>query len=136
MKSNYHFFFNVKLKHAKNILVHQKNIKLADFGLSKKIAEASSNTSKVLGILPYVDPKIFNDKNYKLNKTSDVYSVGVIMWQISSGYPPFKSVESHINLILAIQQGEREKIVDYTPIEYSNLYASKSIIIIHIHFSF
>ena len=101
---------------------------MADFGLSKKIAEASSNTSKVLGILPYVDPKIF-DKNYKLNKTSDVYSVGVIMWQISSGYPPFKSVEPYINLILSIQQGEREKIVDYTPIEYSNLYAGKSIII-------
>ena len=103
---------------------------MADFGLSKKIAEASSSESEMFGILPYMDPKSLNNqnKNYKLNKKSDVYSVGVIMWQISSGYPPFKSVESHINLILAIQQGEREKIVDYTPIEYSNLYASKSII--------
>ena len=61
------------MKHANNILVHQKTIKLADFGLSKKIAEASSNRSKVHGIIPYMDPKSFyNDKNqsqnYKLNK--------------------------------------------------------------------
>ena len=51
-----------------NILVHQKNIKLADFGLSKKIEEASSNTSKVLGVIPYIDPKKLNNQNYKLNK--------------------------------------------------------------------
>lgn len=65
--------------------MHEKNIKLADFGLSRKIAEASSNTSKVLGVIPYVDPKRFNNNKYQLNKKSDIYSVGVIMWQISSG---------------------------------------------------
>ena len=105
--------------------MHQKNIKLADFGLSKKIVEASSNAPKLFGVLPYIDPQIFDNKSYRLDKASDVYSIGVIMWQISSGYPPFKNVESHINLILAIQQGEREKIIDYTPIEYSDLYTSK-----------
>ncbi|CAB5387468.1 unnamed protein product [Rhizophagus irregularis] len=41
--------------HAKNILIHQKNIKLADFGLSKKISEESiiyiknvGNTNKII----------------------------------------------------------------------------------------
>ena len=105
---------------------------MADFGLSKKIAESSSNSSKILGILPYVDPKKFNDENYKLNKASDVYSVGVIMWQISSGYPPLKSMEC-INLILAVQNGAREQIIDHTPIEYSDLYESKCLLfILHI----
>src|ERR1051325_3762049 len=84
----------IQLKHANNILIHQKSIKLADFGLSKKIAE-SSNMTEIFGVVPYVDPKSFNNqsnicnksnksKNYKLNKKSDVYSVGVLMWQISS----------------------------------------------------
>ena len=66
----------MQLKHAENILVHQRNIKLTDFGLSKKVTEASSNTSKIFGVIPYVDPKKFNDQNYKLNKKSDVYSIG------------------------------------------------------------
>ena len=115
----------MSLKHANNILVHQKNIKLADFGLSKKITEESSNTSKVLGVLPYVDPKIFSNTNYRLNTKSDIYSIGVIMWQISSGNKPFANVESHLSLILAIQEGGREKFIDGTPIEYSDLYTSK-----------
>src|SRR5437763_86273 len=124
------------MKHANNILMHQKTIKLADFGLSKEIAEASSNTSKMFGVIPYMDPKSFNNrynnnnqgKNYKLNKKSDIYSIGVIMWQISSGQRPFyaEDVKYDISLALAIQGGERENIIDGTPIEYSNLYTSKS----------
>ena len=118
------------MKHTNNILVHQKNLKLADFGLSKKIAEASSDSSSAaLGVLPYMDPNKLENQDYKLNKKSDIYSVGVIMWQISSGYPPFKSAESYINLILTIQGGEREKIIDCTPNEYSDLYTSKLILI-------
>ena len=121
----------VQLKHANNILIHQKSIKLADFGLSKKITE-SSNMSEIFGVVPYVDPKSFNNqnnicnksKNYKLNKKSDVYSVGVLMWQISSGRRPFypEGVKYDISLVLAIQKGEREKIIDDTPVEYHNLY--------------
>ena len=109
--------------------MHRKYIKLAAFGLSKKIAEASSNMSKVLGVIPYVDPKVFNDKNYKLNKKSDIYSVGVIMWQISSGYQPFHlkniNYDDDINLTLDILNGKREEIIKETPIEYSNLYKGR-----------
>jgi serine/threonine protein kinase len=121
------------MKHTDNILIHQKAIKLADFGLSKKIAEASSSMSEIFGVIPYVDPISFNNQNnnqckkYKLNKKSDVYSVGVIMWQISSGYRPFypESEKYDIGLALAIQGGKREKVIDGTPIEYSKLYTSK-----------
>ena len=112
--------------------MHQKNIKLADFGLSKKIAEASSNTSKVFGVIPYVDPKSFNDQsqNYKLNKKSDVYSIGVLMWQISSGREPFSSKGDNHDacLILSILNGRREEIIDGTPVEYSNLYTGNKLL--------
>ncbi|GBC10880.1 hypothetical protein RclHR1_09990005 [Rhizophagus clarus] len=110
--------------HAKNILVHQKNIKLADFGLSKKIAEESSNASKVFGVIPYIDPKSLNDQQYKLNEKSDIYSIGVLMWQISSGLQPFKDkgFDYDMKLSVAILNGLREEIVNETPIKYSNLY--------------
>ncbi|GBB87033.1 hypothetical protein RclHR1_01350008 [Rhizophagus clarus] len=109
--------------HADNVLVHQKMIKLADFGLSKKIAEASNNgASKIYGIIPFVDPKSLNDQNYKLNEKSDVYSIGVLMWQISSGNQPFSDLNYDENLILFIVNGKRENIVEETPIDYSSLY--------------
>src|SRR5688572_19972848 len=111
-----------------NILVHQKNIKLADFGLSKKIAEKSSNTnhqSERFGVLPYIDPKSLDDKNYKLNKKSDVYSIGILMWQISSGRRPFEGTEYDVTLALEIKNGKREEIIDGTPLGYSNLYQGK-----------
>src|SRR5437764_1241157 len=106
-----------------------KRIKLADFGLSKKIAEASSNTARILGIIPYVDPKSFNNQNYKLSKKSDVYSIGVLMWQISSGCGPFAAKGANYDacLILSILDGTREEIIDGTPGEYSKLYTGNKI---------
>ncbi|RIA86515.1 kinase-like domain-containing protein, partial [Glomus cerebriforme] len=108
--------------HANNILVHQRNIKLADFGLSKKITEVSSNTTRIFGIIPYIDPKSFDDqRKYELNEQSDVYSIGVLMWQISSGYQPFyyaDNINYDVSLALAIINGKREEVIDGTPVVY------------------
>src|SRR6266542_196903 len=120
------------LYHANNVLVHRKIIKLADFGLSRKITDVPSDSTDVLGVVPYVDPKYLNNITNKsqpfiLNKKSDVYSVGILFWQISSGHQPFYSenVKYDVNLIMDIKKGKRERIVEGTPIEYSNLYRCK-----------
>jgi len=60
--------------------------------------------------------------NYKLNKKSDVYSIGVLMWQISSERNPFCGADYNVILTLAIVNGKREETIDETPISYSNLY--------------
>ncbi|POG64543.1 kinase-like domain-containing protein [Rhizophagus irregularis DAOM 181602=DAOM 197198] len=109
--------------HSCNVLVHKKSIKLADFGLSKRIDEASNSQSKLLGMVPYIDPKVLmNSNNLKLNEKSDVYSIGVLLWEISSGKPPFHEEKNKIGLIYDISQGRREKIIPNTPNDYSNLY--------------
>ncbi|CAG8688218.1 16060_t:CDS:2, partial [Funneliformis caledonium] len=73
--------------HASNILVHQKNIKLADFGLSRKIAEASSNATKLLGVLPYVDPKLLECWKYEPEERPNIREVVSALKKIVSFEP-------------------------------------------------
>ena len=106
---------------------------MADFGLSRRITDASCSTD-VFGVVPYVDPKYLDNisnqnknQHYILNPKSDVYSVGVLFWQISSGHKPFyvEGVEYDANLIMKIKEGKRENVVKDTPVKYSNLYKGK-----------
>ena len=81
----------------------------------------------MFGLIPYLDPKSLSNnenqcQNYKLNKKSDVYSIGVLMWRISSGHEPFKDKDYDVGLAIAICHGLREEIIDGTPVEYSKLY--------------
>ncbi|KAG0043804.1 hypothetical protein BGZ83_011009 [Gryganskiella cystojenkinii] len=106
--------------HSRNVLIDQSGRALiTDFGLSRYVNKANSNNG-VRGVVPYISPERL--KNSPFDHSSDVYSLGVIMWELSSGYPPFDRDGENYLLPFQIMRGRREEIVPGTPVEYSDLY--------------
>ena len=113
------------------MLVHQNMIKLADYRFSHKMIEVSSNTKEIFEMIPYIDPQHFkeqtNNNDKSCHKKSDVYSVGILLWEISSGQKPFKSYSENYQeqkLILDVLDGKRETPITDIPTDYINIYTS------------
>jgi hypothetical protein len=77
--------------------------------------------------IPYMDPQSFDVKNYEIDKCSNVYSIGALLWQISSGRKPFHTENYNFDLADKIFRGKREETVSGTPMEYSRLYKGDNI---------
>ncbi|PKC12336.1 kinase-like protein [Rhizophagus irregularis] len=109
--------------HSYNILVNNGRLLITDFGLSKQITEVTSNSmGNRAGIIEYTEPQCLKDMNYKKDKRSDIYSLGVLLWEITSGRRPFNDVENRNILIFHIIESRREDPIVGTPLEYQQLY--------------
>jgi serine/threonine protein kinase len=95
--------------------------KIGDLGLSQEINNESSN-DEIYGIIPYIAPEIFKGSSF--SKKADVYSLGMVMWELTTGCKPFDNVKHDHNLIYNILDGERPKITEDTPECYANLMKS------------
>ncbi|CAG8791639.1 3302_t:CDS:1, partial [Dentiscutata erythropus] len=63
---------------------------LADFGLSNSLESKEGYTSEFRRAQAYVDPKLLRRKpNHRHEKSSDIYSFGVLMWEIYTRRIPF-----------------------------------------------
>ncbi|UZO28717.1 uncharacterized protein OCT59_022231 [Rhizophagus irregularis] len=110
--------------HPNNILIHKDSIKLADFGCS--CLKESDDNPGAHGVIPYMDPKFFenNENNsYRITEKSDIYSLGVLFWELTSRKSPFryKSGVDHA-LRLHILNGLREKPIQDTNAIFVELY--------------
>ena len=79
---------------------------------------------KLFGNIPYVAPEILKANKIKQDpytKYSDIYSLGVLLWVISSGKTPFEDFNNY-TIVATILSGSREKRILDTPDEYYGLY--------------
>ncbi|CAB4443346.1 unnamed protein product [Rhizophagus irregularis] len=91
---------------------------VSDFGLSGQSNEQKSD-GKICGVLPYIAPEVLNGEPYTLS--SDIYSFGVIMTELSFGKPPFYNRKHDISLVLEICNGIRPEFGKGTPEIYKKL---------------
>ncbi|KAG2508775.1 hypothetical protein JM18_009101 [Phytophthora kernoviae] len=71
-----------------NILIGSKQqIKLADFGFARAISHDSSLLRSIKGTPLYMAPELVQEKPY--NYTVDLWSLGVILYELAVGRPPF-----------------------------------------------
>ncbi|RHZ84543.1 hypothetical protein Glove_79g43 [Diversispora epigaea] len=108
--------------HSKNVLVHEERLLITDLGLSKSL-DANSN-SFAGGMCAYSDPEYLrNSRTYKRSKASDIYSLGVLFWELSCGRPPFyKQLDFEIYRLII--SGKRETPINGTPEDYIKIYSN------------
>ena len=76
--------------HGGNIVSHDGTPFICDLGLSQSVNSRQSN-STIRGVLPFIAPEVFH--TCKFTQKSDVYSLGIIMYLITTGEPPFRLIE-------------------------------------------
>ncbi|RIB20904.1 kinase-like domain-containing protein [Gigaspora rosea] len=110
--------------HSKNILIINGRALITDFGISKQLNDTTSSSSNKGGIPAYIEPQCYlQHENVKRDQRSDIYSLGVLLWELTSGIPPFYSFPDQA-IIIKISKGEREKIIKNIPLNYANLYSN------------
>ncbi|RIB07135.1 kinase-like domain-containing protein [Gigaspora rosea] len=111
--------------HSGNILLDNfKSAYIADLGLSITANIALKlKSDRICGILPYIAPEVLNNRQY--TKASDIYSFGIIMWEILYGKPvPFEQrskLRSKLQFQIQVCNGLRPHIYENTAKCYADL---------------
>ncbi|RGB35482.1 kinase-like domain-containing protein [Rhizophagus diaphanus] len=95
--------------HIGNILKLKYRITITDMGLCKPANYIALENAKnnIYGVLPYIAPEILRGQNY--TKAADIYSFGIIMYEVISGLPPYHDISHDENLAIKICRGLRPR---------------------------
>lgn len=85
-----------------NVLVNENDVaKITDFGIAKSVASQPESDSQVIGSVYYVSPE--QAKGEKVDQRTDIYSFGIMLYEMLTGELPYKGEKSvsvalkHIN---------------------------------------
>jgi len=99
-----------------NVLVNNEGLlKIVDFGVAAAASSGDTQLTKtgyVIGSPKYMAPEQILGK--KVDETADVYSVGVIMYEMVTGIPPY-SRGDHMSVMYQHVQGKAKQCQEINP---------------------
>ena len=85
-----------------NIIFHNGEVKITDFGLCKIVDEGLEKielTSQGVGTYWYQAPECFHQKSPQITHKVDIWSVGVIFYELLFGAKPFGNNQSQQSIL-------------------------------------
>ncbi|MBE6920685.1 MAG: Stk1 family PASTA domain-containing Ser/Thr kinase [Ruminococcaceae bacterium] len=71
-----------------NVMVLKNgSVKVTDFGIARVMSESNTLTKEALGSVHYISPE--QAKGGRVDNRSDLYSLGVVMYEMATGKPPY-----------------------------------------------
>lgn len=105
---------------SRNILLDGKLLpRICDMGISRAVNSEDNLLTQMVGTPTWMAPEVFMSNDY--NNKVDVYSFGIILWEMLTGKTPFKGINNAQLMISICKDNERPIIPSGTPINFQNL---------------
>ncbi|KAJ7382832.1 hypothetical protein OS493_032467 [Desmophyllum pertusum] len=102
---------------ARNVLLGEDDAAMvSDFGLSRDVYESGEYESTSTGLLPVRWMALESLEDYTYNTKTDVWSFGVVLWEIESGGKmPYSGLGGGMEVVDFLKSGQRLKQPDGCP---------------------
>jgi WD40 repeat protein/serine/threonine protein kinase len=82
-------------------------LKISDFGLAKVVGGEQDSTMNgvIMGTANYMAPEQATGRTADIGVTTDVYALGVILYELLTGAPPFRA-ETNLATLKRVEEGE------------------------------
>ena len=100
-------------------MIHAGVAKLTDFGLTDSAIQRRNSKRR----LAYLDSRCIYNKDTKQDQKSDIFSFGVVLWEISSRRRPCDGLQYDNDIVTYRLNGERDAPASGTPEGYIALYS-------------